>query len=540
MTNLANQIYVFDDYKKDKSENNNNHSNNNSQNKVTYKFKRKRLRKKRRKHVVKPSSVLKVLAITCAVASIVLSGLMLKKIRRVQAISYESASYGSIYNDNYLDGIIYRDEAVFASPATGNFVSFIEEGQKIKKDAMIGAISPSKDEKNVDIDKELKQVDLDLLATLDPMPIRSEELFVDSDFDSIIDLYRSLDYNPFVDDLYDLRTALDRIIKIHNVSYSSGSVNNNLDYTSKAVQTIAEMGDNAIEVLAPTVGVLSYQIDGYENLEKRIKYSEFQELITDISEYSVSDIISSVTHQYPLLKIITDYTFSIVTFLPKSNAIDYVPGSEYNLNAYISNTDKFTLTAKLIDKDIQGDMARLIFELDNSLAKLLNHRKIQFTIGETETEGLKIPLSAIVEKSVIDIPTNYITTQVNKYGKKIYGVNKLVGNKVVFTEVSMYSRGPDITTIFLPDIENKQILRVSDVLVDQNTNIKIDKVYSIKGVFVINQGFAKFKPIVISTSNDEYAILSPVSELKLADQIISCAKGVEENDLVKDFDLQIH
>ncbi|WP_305768402.1 HlyD family efflux transporter periplasmic adaptor subunit [Candidatus Epulonipiscium viviparus] len=490
---------------------------------ITYKVKAK---KKRRTHIAK------AIPLALFVSSTLLVAFAARGVRDVSAVSYQAVSVGAIRNNNLLDGLIIREEIVYASPVTGDFVPFIEEGQKIKKDALIGAVS--NEYMITNFNTQLQPVDSNI-SYRPPTAALSKQLTA-TDFSSAIDLYNQTHDSLLKEDVYLLRSTLDRMLQNKNTTYESAHNATEADYQSQAIQTIADMGENAVQILSPTVGVVSYQIDGYENIEKRIKYMEFNDLVYNIPTKNEAKIIPDVSKGYPLLKIIPDYTFHIVTFINKATSSDYFVGAEYKLNIQ----DQDTVKGRLIEKITEDDMTRLIFELDDSLVELLGDRKIKFTIGKTEVAGLKIPLDSVVEKSVIRIPTSYIATSVDKYGKKIYGVNKLVGNKVVFAPATIQSRDAQTATIFLPELAKDQSFKLYDIIVDGNSSITLDKVETIKGVYVINQGYANFKQIEIAIANEEYAILSnsDLTELKPEDQIISNPKGIEENDLVRDFNLQ--
>ncbi|ONI45335.1 hypothetical protein AN641_00680 [Candidatus Epulonipiscioides gigas] len=472
--------------------------------------------------------ITKILPVIVFFAVILIIAILVRQYVDVQSVSYQEVSMGSINNNNFLEGLIIRDEIIYASPVTGNFTYFIEEGQKIKKDALIGTVATNSIPQ--DYEKELQPFNITddyIKKNISNIFIKKQEL----DYIDLIDKYNQTSDNLLKEEINNLRLEIDKIMQKKNATYNENkNIANNANYQS--------IYTNSVEVLSQIAGTISYKIDGYENLQKEMKYKDFTKLIEDIPLEDIQEISLSVNQDEPLLKVISDYIFNIVTYVDREQGTDYQVGKEYKLS--IQNQAKNKLNATLIRKENDDGMTKLIFEIKEYLINFLDNRKIEFIIGEVETTGLKIPLESIVEKNIISIPSSYVVIQKDKYDNNIYGINKITSVGPSFTEIEIYSRTDDITNIFLPAFDED--IKINDTIfnIETGETYILDKIEIITGVFVINQGFAKFKEIEIAVENAEYAVLTTDSstELEQKDQIISNPKGIEENDLVKDFNLK--
>ena len=209
-------------------------------------------------------------------------------------------------------------------------------------------------------------------------------------------------------------------------------------------------------------------------------------------------------------------------------------GESYDLvfNQINNTRVRFKLSSKLEEEE--KEKVKLVFTTSDQVVQFLPYRAVEFTIGENKAEGLKIPLTAIVEKNVLRIPQEYKVDQ-----ERQQGVMRKVGEVVEFVPINVQYTD-DNSSYILQDLSNLSSIQVNQTLSnpESGANFTIGEVQAMQGVYTINGRYAKFKGIEIVLTNDGYAIIKENSELKEFDQIISNPKSIKEDQLLKSMNIQ--
>ena len=150
----------------------------------------------------------------------------------------------------------------------------------------------------------------------------------------------------------------------------------------------------------------------------------------------------------------------------------------------------------------------------------------------SETSGLQIPASSLVQKDVYKIPAEYLTRGSNSSSDN--QVNVLSNNKngeEILTQV----------TVTKYRTEGENVLIASDKLKagDRISNVEKAKTYTLKetsvlqGVYVVNRGYAEFKPVTILERTEDYCIISADdSDVELYDRVILNSETIKENQVI--------
>ena len=150
----------------------------------------------------------------------------------------------------------------------------------------------------------------------------------------------------------------------------------------------------------------------------------------------------------------------------------------------------------------------------------------------SETDGLKIPSSSLVTKKVYKIPQKYLTRGSNSSSSS--QVNVMTTNKKgvkVLTQVPVtVYRTEDIYVLISTDG-----LKDGDIIsnLDMTETYTLRQTKDIQGVFMVNRGYAVFKPVVILERNEDYCIVSAEeSKLELYDRVILNSDTIKENQVI--------
>ncbi|MCR5027520.1 MAG: hypothetical protein K6A34_08810, partial [Methanobrevibacter sp.] len=143
-------------------------------------------------------------------------------------------------------------------------------------------------------------------------------------------------------------------------------------------------------------------------------------------------------------------------------------------------------------------------------------------------DGLKIPKSSLVKKSVYVVPKEYGTMGGNSDEiafnvKKSNGKNKIVYPPIAYSDSKYYY-------VSMSSFDEGDVL----VMPDSNETYTIGKTKSFNGVYNINNGYTKFVRVKILNSTDEYYIIQAgdVFSISIYDRIVLDSDSVKENEIV--------
>lgn len=194
-------------------------------------------------------------------------------------------------------------------------------------------------------------------------------------------------------------------------------------------------------------------------------------------------------------------------------------------NQYVSWAEVSSFTNKDADTYVQ-------LTFNNSMVTFCTDRFVDIELILEEESGLKVPNSAIVEKSFYLVPEDYVSKsgENGEQGvlKEIYDED---GNKLnEFIPVSIYNKEEGKYYIDSPELDHGDRLQKLDS-VDVHT---ISEMASLVGVYNKNKGYADFKQIQILYQNEEYSIIRSNTEYGLVeyDYIVLDAEMVEDNELL--------
>lgn len=168
------------------------------------------------------------------------------------------------------------------------------------------------------------------------------------------------------------------------------------------------------------------------------------------------------------------------------------------------------------------------------MEQFISDRFVNFEIVTEQSDGLKIPVSAVTEKSFYLVPLEYLTqggdTSENGFNKEVYTEN---GPSVVFVPADIYSSDDEF---YYVDMGEENGFKAGDYIVkpDSSDRYQIGRTASLKGVYNINKGYTIFKRIEILDSNNEFYTVRRNSTygLSVYDHIVLDASMVEEGQLL--------
>ena len=209
-------------------------------------------------------------------------------------------------------------------------------------------------------------------------------------------------------------------------------------------------------ITAPNSGVVSYRVDGLEEVLTTGDFSTITKNTLDNLDLKTGKIVSTSTEEG---KIIDNFKCYIATVLE----------SDIAKNAEIGKTVKITLSSgneinaeiKYIAKE-SDDKILIVFELKSLTQELIEYRKISFNITWWSASGLKVPNSAVLED---EKGLKYVVRRKLGEDKKI--IVKVLNKNEKYSIISPYKE-EELNSLGI-DIDNyTKILQYDTILVYPN------------------------------------------------------------------------
>lgn len=294
---------------------------------------------------------------------------------------------GKIYNEEFAEGYIIRDETIIEIPESENgIVAIKSEEEKVANGEAIYRYCASNE---AEINKKIEELDLKIQETLseDESYYSADIKLINSEIDEKLDsLYESNDLQQILQEKSEINTYLTKKIKIRAEDSNNTELKNLISQRDEYEEQLEK---NSEYILSQTSGVISYRIDG---LEEKLKSDDFSYLSKEFLEdldVQTGQIIATSSGSG---KIVNNFKCNIACVLESEEAKNAEVGKSIKLRLQ----DSEEITVKIVYKEMQSDdEVLLVFETTSSVADLIKYRKISFDVIWWSDSGLKIPNSAI-------------------------------------------------------------------------------------------------------------------------------------------------
>ena len=341
-------------------------------------------------------------------------------------------------------------------------------------------------------------------------------------------------------DLFELKTEITSFISrfdrtnfsdVYNFKYSvEGTVLklSNYNILANADALNGTSGTSLINYrYAGKSGIISYSVDGYENL----KLEDMTAELFEQKDYEKKHLVNNelIAGGDPVYKLSTNEDWSIVIQVEEELAEELLE-KEYVEVKFLKN--QYTSWGKVDSYTNESGDTFVSLTFTNSMITFCTDRFIDIELLLEDEKGLKIPNSAIVEKEFYIVPKEYVTKGGNsgKDGVLLERYDATGSATTQIEETTIYDATD--TEYYLDDT----VLRANNYIVKPESTQKyaISKTGSLIGVYNINKGYADFKQVSILYQNDEYAIVksNTVYGLNVYDYIVLDASTVNDNEFI--------
>lgn len=409
---------------------------------------------------------------------------------------------GSLAKNNSYTGLILREETIVNSSSAGYVNYFAREGEKAGANTLVYTI-----DENGTLSSAVAESGAEVAT-----PSKDELQNLRNDIMNFSSSFKMQDFS----DVYNFKYAFDSsVLKVVGLS-----VLNSIESYSQTQGTAFERGT------APTSGIVEYYTDGFE----KTTVDNFTEKMFDKSSYKKNIIKNNdlVDAGEPVYKLLTDEKWKIVIPLDKDTAKDLEEKSSINI-VFKRNGQKAKAGLSMVEKD--GNSYGML-SMKKSLLSFASDRYVDVELAISEEEGLKIPVSSVVEKEFYLIPEEY--AKVNSDTKEVVFLKETTKEDGTLSTVEVaadiYSLTDGEYYVSTDQFESGQYI----LKADSSDKYAIGKKASLTGVYNINKGFADFKEITKLYENKEYCIVQANSTYGLAvyDHIVLDANAVKDDQII--------
>ena len=299
---------------------------------------------------------------------------------------------GSLYQEETDIGYVIRSEQVVKGENYKNGILQIKsEGEKAAKDEKIFRYYSSNEEalkqKISDLDVKIQEVMVNDKSIL-PYDVKLLEDEIDEkveDISQITDISKLTEYKKEIDNLV-MKKA-----KIAGDASPKGSYLNQLIEERRKYES--ELNSGAEYVTAPKSGIVSYKVDGLEEVLTPENFSALSKEYLESLNLKTGKIVAT---NEECGKIIDNFSCYIVTITSSEEAKQAQVGKKVSLR--LSNNEEISAEITNIAKE-NDEETLLIMKIEKQIEELINYRKISFDLIWWNDSGLKIPNKAIAKEN---------------------------------------------------------------------------------------------------------------------------------------------
>ena len=407
-------------------------------------------------------------------------------------VSSYMVTNGTLSRNNTYTAMAIRQEQIVRSPADGYVNYYVLDSSKAGKGTVVCSITGTKSELTT---VRLSDADLSAVRKLTSRFLHT---------------YSSDDYQS----VYDLKYAI------------NSSVVNNSE-TGKISGMTSE---------APVDGLVTFYMDGQETLlAADITKSDFKSSARQSKQLRTEDEVAAGD---PIYRIISSERWAIV--FPISDK-QYAELSSRNTVRVRFAKDGNTETGDLTLFDSDGaHFAQVSFY--SGMVRYCDDRYLDIELVTNNSNGLKLPLSSIVQKEFYVIPESYLSSggEANEAGFLVQTRKEDGTRTTVFIEAELYEKtklpeGNDVTEEYVYFVD-PQVFHRGDIIIRPNSQstYTIGEKYSLEGVYCTNRGYAVFRKIELLDQNEDYCIVKNGTPYGLSqyDYIVRDGRDVKEEQIV--------
>jgi len=374
---------------------------------------------------------------------------------------------GSTKVNNRITALILREEQLVYADTAGYILYYQKDGARVAKNASVYSVSENM------INNVYNSETAIVLTDNNEAEIKHEvrnfqNSYSDDDFSKVYEFKEN---------------ANSSVLDILNSTLVSADENSAITGTIKSEDS----------------GIITYYMDDFEDVTPdQVSSNMFQK-----DQYTKTNLRTTdkLSKKAPVYKIITSEKWNLVLPLSKEQYDKLV---DKKVITFTVLEDNMKMTANL-ELSAKGSDYYAILTMSKKMIDYLGERYLDIEINFDYVDGLKIPVSSIVERDFYEVPENYFTLggESTKIGviRELYGENGEITYPFVPTDI--YDTNDSYRYI------DAQLFQAGTVIKSptDSSEYTLSKTIKIAGVYNVNQGYAVFKRVEVLSQDKEYCII---------------------------------
>ncbi len=324
-----------------------------------------------------------------------------------------SVEQGKIYQEEKATGYVIREETIVKGSNYKNGMEQIKtEGERVAKgDPIFRYYSTGEEDliqKIQDLDVKIEEA-MEKEESLFPADIKALENQIES---YIFSLRQVNDVQSIQEIKKEINNCITKKAQIAGELSPAGSYLKKLINERKEYEN--QLNEGAEYLNAPISGVVSYKVDGYEEV---LTPSDFTKLTTEFLEELPLKIGQIVADSKESAKIINNFKCYIACSLDSEQAKSAKVGDTVSLR--LSNGMQTSSKIASITEEEKGTVV-IVFEITEQVQSLISYRKISLDIIWWSDSGKKVPNEAIGIETKGENEVSYVVRTRAGYQDKIW------------------------------------------------------------------------------------------------------------------------
>ncbi len=297
---------------------------------------------------------------------------------------------GSIEKIDTVPAFVIRDEKVIKGDNYKNgIVQIKSEGERIAKGDQVFRYYTNNEE---EILKKIEELDMQYQKALDGQSniFSSDIKILDKQINSLIEqISNTNNLNEIAEYKKQLNSTINKKAKIIGEQSPAGShIKELLDEKEEYEEQLSSESEY---VKSDYSGIVSYKIDGYEDLFDIDKLSEINEDKLNKIEMKTGQLVGT---SQECGKIINNFSCYIAAVIDSDEARNAKVGDKVKIR--LANTQEAKAEIKAIN-NAKDDSKLIVFEIKNGVEYLVNYRRISIDVIWWSASGLKVPQNSIIK-----------------------------------------------------------------------------------------------------------------------------------------------
>lgn len=318
--------------------------------------------------------------------------------RAGSAVQTFTALKGNIEEYVLTDGYIFRNQIMVTSPIDGYLECNIKEGQRVNQNTVVatvynGHVEPAVTEEISELKTKIESLENNKVeADVHSASAVKIELSISQEAENLAKIREN---NSFVD-VSAQKEIIDNYISRKQTALGNGKTDE--DKLEECKSRLTEL-ENSIEgerqeLVAPTSGIFSSKIDGYEEV---LNYDMLGDAIPSyLNNIKKNDVTPSshVSSGETAIKIIDSYDWYFVGLVSEKEASNFEVGKSISLKFYDLSDSIVSGTIQTISKSENGKVAITVHST-KYIPSIYSTNKVSAELLTQDVEGIKVPSESL-------------------------------------------------------------------------------------------------------------------------------------------------